>query len=234
MNSDRSFWSKGFNRAVVYGIGLLILFGSYVIDTPDNKVQDENSTKKTKLSAIIQDSPLDEINPTAEQEEQLPVRSVTSTSVSIGPSKQDAKPNATAIAAHDDSISVLEYTADEICDELTGTDVPAGRYMNMFIGAVDSTQNLKSKEFISFPISTETTLAKIFAVVPKPEGLDQKWQAYKLCNTNKCGTGKTSIARGDWSIVPSLESQTITNGDVYALMYPSAKLPVVDCIAKTE
>ncbi len=233
MNSSPPFWSKGSNRAVVYGIGLLILFGSYVIDGPDNDSADRNRTK-TKLSASVKKTPLEEIRPAIDQEEQTPVKHISPSSVVIDPSKNVSKSKDTNIVTPKEALSVPEFTADEICDELAGVDASSGRYINIFIAAVDSDQNIKTKEFINYPISTEGTLAKIFSAVQKPEGLEQKWQAYKLCNTNKCVTGNTGVARGDWLMVASMDKQPITSGEVYAIMYPTTKLPIVDCVARAE
>lgn len=232
MNSNSPFWSKGSNRAVVYGIGLLILFGSYVIEGPDSESADRNRIK-TKLSASVKKSTLEEIKP-VEQEEQLPVIPITSSSVIIDASKKNLKSTVTNIVAQNEALSVPEFTADEICDELAGVDALSGRYINIFIAALDSDQNIKTKEFVNYPISTEGTLAKIFSAVQKPEGLEQKWEAYKLCNTNKCVTGNTSVARGDWLMIPSMDKQPITSGEVYAIMYPTTKLPIVDCVARAE
>jgi hypothetical protein len=93
-----SFWSKGRNRAVIYGIGALILFGSYVIGAPDSgRTSRKRSPKKAKLEASV--SSFNEIqadSPVVNQEPEIPLNEgqITPETVSIGSNKAPTNTNA--------------------------------------------------------------------------------------------------------------------------------------------
>lgn len=51
MSGNPGFWSKGRNRAVVYGLGFILVLGSYMVGSPELRTTSQDSSKKTRLQA---------------------------------------------------------------------------------------------------------------------------------------------------------------------------------------
>ncbi|MCC7460112.1 MAG: hypothetical protein IT286_02305 [Proteobacteria bacterium] len=106
-----SFWSKGRNRAVVYAVGFLILFGSYVIGAPESGRPRQKSPKRTKLEASVSSSNETQFEPSMETVEEFdqPVSSdpITPQTVAIAPSTGAAP--STSLSGYDSTYPATMY-----------------------------------------------------------------------------------------------------------------------------
>lgn len=115
-----SFWSKGRNRAVVYAIGFLILFGSYVIGAPDSGSPRQKSPKKNKLQASISSQNETQTEPNVEIPDEFkddaPKNSITPETIAIRSESSAKTANPTQPLSMDYGSSYPTTTYNPIAD----------------------------------------------------------------------------------------------------------------------
>ncbi len=109
MSSGKSFWSKPRNRAVVYALGLLLIFGSYVIGSTESPTK--KAERVTQRQSKIERTLPQKIEPSLEADN--PVVSPDSTATATQPAIPKKDANGRPFPPPDFRLSDREYTDEE-------------------------------------------------------------------------------------------------------------------------